>query len=133
MNLGAWITAVVGQRNQRYLGGAVLCALINNVVLITGDWLALPLTANVLAAWLAGSLTGYLWHSAVTYRSPRSFAGLFRFLTGTLLGIPLAWLVLFVLRELIGLPMWLASPVMTLVLFLYNYLNARFAIARPAS
>lgn len=130
MNPGAWIPALAGQRNQRYLAGAVLCALVNNVVLIAGDWFSLLLTANVLAAWLAGSLTGYFWHSAITYRSPRSLAGLLRFLTGTLLGIPLAWLVLFVLRDLLGLPMWLASPVMTLVLFLYNYLNARLAIVR---
>lgn len=115
-------------RGLRYVTGACLCALISNVVLISGDWLGWTLAANVILSWLAGGSTGYLWHANITYSTATSWAAYLRFLGGALLGIPLAWLALWVCQQLLGWPMWLAAPAATLVLFGYHWANAFIAI-----
>lgn len=112
----------------RYLVGAVVCSLINTLVLIGVDALGGPLISGVLLSWIAGGTTGFVWHSRITYDVSLSFSAFLRFLGGALLGIPMAWLVLWTLTQPFGLPVWLASPVATAVLFFYHYANAFLAI-----
>lgn len=114
----------------RYFAGALLCAGINNVVLIGGDALALPLSASVFGSWFLGGVTGYVWHAKVTYRADMSLGGCGRFLAGAAAGVPLAWAVLLLFRQWLGWRMEIAAPVATVVLFFYNYVNARFAILK---
>lgn len=115
----------------RYVGGAVLCALINNAILIAGDGAGFTDMAGVLVAWLLGGVAGYLWHSLITFKEPLQMRRLCWFLAGMLIGIPLTWLSILFFRHLVGWPMTLASPATTVVLILYNYFNARIAIVRP--
>ncbi|MGK2911965.1 MAG: GtrA family protein [Sphingobium sp.] len=119
------------RRRLRYLAGAILCASVNNVVLIGVNTLRGPLIAGVLASWLLGGMTGFVWHSRLTYRSPLSLMAFLRFMAGALLGIPLAWTVLWTLTTALGLTMWLASPMATAILFCYHYFNAFLAIRLP--
>ena len=46
----------------RYLGGAGLCALANNVVLIVAAARGVSNLPAVIMAWLTGGTIGYLWH-----------------------------------------------------------------------
>lgn len=115
-------------RNFRYLAGAALCALVNNVVLIGVDALQWPLISGVLLSWLLGGGTGFVWHSRLTYNMALSFAAFLRFMAGALLGIPLAWAMLWLCTSPFGWPMWLAGPVSTVILFCYHYINAFMAI-----
>lgn len=121
------------RRNVRYLAGAALCALVNNVVLIGVDAFGGPLIAGVLLSWLCGGVTGFVWHSQLTYKTPLSSAAFLRFMTGVLIGIPLSWGVLWLLTHVLGWSMWLASPTATVALFCYNYLNAFVAIRWKAA
>ena len=116
----------------RYAGGAVLCALVNNVILIGGARLGAPDLAGVLVAWASGGTIGYLWHCRLTFRAAPSWPGYLRFMSGTLLGIPLTWLLIALLRGPLGWPMEAAAPATTVILVVYNYLNARLAIRRKA-
>ena len=122
------LASVARHSGARYLMGAALCALVSNAVLVAMDWLDWPLLASVLLSWLAGGLTGYAWHSQITYGEPPSLAALVRFLAGSLLGVPLAWAALFVLHDLAGWAIWLAAPATTVLLFCYHWCNARLAI-----
>lgn len=112
----------------RYAGGAVLCALSNNIVLIGGDAAGLPQWASVLLAWATGGTLGYLWHHRVTFRAPPKLAGYFSMMTGGLLALPITYAVIALLHGVLRWPMWLAAPAMTVIMFGYNYLNARLAI-----
>lgn len=112
----------------RYAGGAVLCAVVNNIILIGGAWGGLPDLAGVLIAWFAGGTTGYLYHGKFTFRQAPTRRSYARFMSGTAIGIPLTWLLLVALRQGLGLPMEVAAPVTTVVLVIYNYLNARIAL-----
>ncbi len=122
------VRAAIGGHGMRYLGGAGLCAAVSAAVLIGVDHFRGPLLAGVLLSWLAGGMTGYLWHSRITYGETLGLRACARFLGGALLGVPLAWLVLWVLGERLGWPMWLAAPATTVILFCYHYLNALVAI-----
>ncbi len=116
------------RRGLRYLAGAGLCALVNNVVLIGVDAAQWPLIVGVLLSWFLGGLTGFVWHSRLTYNTALSFAAFLRFMAGALLGIPLAWAVLWLCTIPLGWPIWLAGPISTVILFCYHYLNAFLAI-----
>lgn len=117
----------------RYLAGAVLCAVINNIVLIGADAFGLPLAVGVAASWAIGGMTGYLWHARITYGTALSGVSCGQFLAGVAAAIPLTWAVLAGLKHWLGLPMVVAAPVATVILFAYNYLNARLAITRRLS
>lgn len=112
----------------RYFGGAVICALINNAILISGDAIGLPDLASVLVAWFVGGSVGYLWHCLVTFKQPLIPRFYGQFMIGMTIGIPLTWLSILFFRHVVGWPMTLSSPATTVVLVLYNYLNARLAI-----
>lgn len=112
----------------RYLGGAILCALINNVSLIAGDQLGIADIVSVLISSFVGGTAGYLWHSRVTFRHELAMAAYVQFMAGMAIGIPLTWLSILFFRHVIGWPMTISSPATTLVLFVYNYANARLAI-----
>jgi putative flippase GtrA len=114
----------------RYLAGGIVCALINNIVLIAGDALGVSLTISVLATWMFGGTAGYLWHARVTFAAGYSLRACARFLAGVAVAIPLTWFVLVVLRQWLGWPMEVAAPAATVILFAYNYLNARLAIVQ---
>ena len=108
----------------------MLCAIVNNVLLIVGDAAELPQLVSVLLAWLAGGTLGYLWHQRLTYRASPSWRSYLQLLAGSMIAIPLAWGVIAILQGWLGLTMWLAAPIATVAMFAYNYLNARLAILR---
>lgn len=115
----------------RYLCGAGVCALANNIVLVAVDAMGGPLLAGILASWLVGGCIGYAWHARVTWHSAMTRSGLARFLGGALAGVPVAWAVLWLFAGWLRWPMWLAGPAMTLVLFAYHAINAWVAIRWP--
>lgn len=111
-----------------YFCGAILCAFINNVVLISVDAIGGALSVGVLLSWLFGGAAGYIWHSLITYRSPPTFAAFARFMVGAFFGIPLAWGLLWLLTKKLGLEMWVAGPAATSILFCYHYISSFLAI-----
>jgi len=115
----------------RYFGGAVLCALINNVILIVGAHFGLADAVGVAIAWAAGGTTGYVYHTRVTFTQPLRLRAYGQFMAGMILGVPLTWLLITVFRRGFGWPMEFASPATTVLLFAYNFANARLAIAWP--
>jgi putative flippase GtrA len=121
------MTGVV-RSGPRYLAGAVLCAEINNVILIGGARLGVPDTVGVILTWLVGSSVGYAWHALVTYGDRLHWRAYGQFMAGGALGTPLSWLLVMTMRKGLGWPMEWTAPAMTVLMLIYNYLNARAAI-----
>lgn len=112
----------------RYLVVALACALLNNSILIIGDRLGVHYGALIGLCCLITGNFAYLLHSGFTFRRRTGWVQYGRFMAGIVLGMPAAWLFMFVLRSLIGLPMWIAAPTATVLMLIYNFLSARFAI-----
>ena len=118
----------MGAEQFRYLVGGVLCALVNNVILIVGDLFGAGyLELTFLTFGITGTV-GYVFHSRVTFRQVVGWASYGAFMAGIAFGIPVALVILTVLHSLLGLPMWIAAPALTGLMLVYNYVNARLAI-----
>ena len=121
------MTGVV-RSGPRYLAGAVLCAVINNVILIAGAHLGVPDTVGVILTFLIGSSVGYVWHALVTYGDRLHWRAYGQFMAGGALGVPLSWLLIMLFRKGLGWPMEWTAPAATVLLLIYNDLTARAAI-----
>jgi putative flippase GtrA len=121
-----------GRHYALFLSGSVLCASINNIILIIGDYLGAHYVPLTFLYYLVSSSVGYVWHCRITYRDVMTIAGYWQFVLGISLGLPLSLMILALLTDWLGSPMWFASPVMTALMLVFNYKVARFAILRPA-
>jgi len=113
-----------GLKQVRYMFVGGICALINNTVLIGGDWLGFGYVVLAVAGFSAASSTGYLLHSLFTFRRKPGWAGYFGFMGGAALGIPVSLFILTIFRSGLEWPMWIAAPGMTAVMIIYHYCNA---------
>lgn len=112
----------------RYLAGGAICALLNNIILIGGDRLGIGYVALILLTFLITGTVAYLFHSRFTFRRDGRWGGYLVFMAGIALGVPVTLALLTLLGPLLGMPMWIAAPLLTLLMLLYNYANARLAI-----
>ena len=112
----------------RYLVVGAGVTVVNNVVLIGGDRLGLGYGPLMAASWAISGSLGYVLHSRYTFRAAHGWGAYARFMGAVALGVPLALAMLAGLKSGLGLKMWIAAPVATLGMLLYNYLGARVTI-----
>jgi len=112
----------------RYVAVGGFVAVTNNVVLIGGDRLGIAYPALVLLTWVIGGSIAFALHSHVTFRVAPSRVSYVQFMGGVAFGIPLSLALLALFVSWLKLPMWIAAPLATLAMFLFNYLNARTAL-----
>ena len=115
-------------RPSRYVQVGLLCALLNNLIVIGFDRAGYHYAAAVCVAFIAVTAIGYLLHAIYTYRVPPSGAALLRFFCGNVSGFVISMLVMMVLCDGIGLSASLAMPIATVLLFAWNYALASWAI-----
>jgi putative flippase GtrA len=73
---------------------------------------------------------GFWLQSHMTFRCERSIAGFFRYSAALITNFPVALLVLWLTRDFLGLPMWVAAPISSGALFCWNYATSSWAFAR---
>lgn len=113
---------------KRYLvvGGA--CAVANNLVLIASDQAGLHYGLSILLCFVLVTPFSYFLHAWWTFDVPRSWIGFVRFVIGQLSGLLMASITIIVLKAGIGLPMIVTAPLATVIMMLYNFFVARFAL-----
>lgn len=118
-------------RTSRYAQVGLLCALINNAIVIGMDHFSYAYALSVTLASLVSLTVGYLLHSAYTFRARATVGGWLRFCTANVSGFLISMALMFVMCSLIGLSASLAMPIVTVILFVWNYLVAHLVIAEP--
>lgn len=116
-------------RYAQFLGGSVLCSGINNVILIAGDYLGYGYVFLLFLCYAASGSVGYVYHCKITFDDPMTLRGYINFIVGISLGLPVSLAILAILADWMALSMWFAAPTMTVIMFAYHYLIARFTIA----
>lgn len=115
----------------RFLSVGLACALLHNVVMIGGDWLGLHYVSTSLASFVIVVVFGYLLHSGWTFsgaqRGGRSFL---RYALMASANLPLSIVGMFVFVDLAGLAVPIASPLVTVLLVLFNFAGSRWALRR---
>jgi putative flippase GtrA len=118
------------RRTGRYAQVGLICAIINNLVVISMDHLGYDYAISVTLGFVIVTIVGYLLHCAYTFRAKAAVAGWMRFVSANLSGFPLSMGSMFLLCDVTHLKASVAMPIATMILFGWNYLVADLVIIR---
>jgi putative flippase GtrA len=105
---------------------------MHNVVMIVGDWFGAHYLASAVASYVIVTLVGYSLHSRVTFGEDLRGRSLARYALAMAANYPATIVLLAIFCDVMHLPMFIASPISTILLILWNYFSSRWAIAmRP--
>jgi putative flippase GtrA len=115
-------------QSSRYLAGGAFCALLHNVITIylTQHRIAYP--GALIVSFCVTTPVGYWIHSAFTFEKKRSWNRLRRFLLASGMGFLGSAALMVLLCTGLSLPVIVATPLVTVLLFLWNFLSAHWAI-----
>jgi putative flippase GtrA len=111
-----------------YPAVAGVCAVLHNLVIIGLDSVHIHYAIASFFSFFVVAATGYLLHCAVTFRTPPRIHSFVRYVGAMAFNLPLSILALFLLHDLAGLSIAVASPVATVALFVVNYFLSAWAI-----
>jgi putative flippase GtrA len=114
----------------RALAVGLTCALVHNAIMIAGDRIGLHYAVSLVFSFAIVVVIGYWLHSRWTFkavvRSGTSFA---RYVSVASVNYPMSLAGMFVLVDLLGLSVPVASPVLTVILFAVNFAGNRWALS----
>jgi putative flippase GtrA len=114
---------------SRFMLVGLACALLHNAIMIVGDRVGLHYAVSSVLSFCIVVTVGYRLHSGWTFahaeQSRSSFA---RYAFTASANLPLSIAGMFVFVDLGGLSVPLASPVVTVLLFAFNYAASRWAL-----
>ena len=115
-------------QSSRYLAGGALCALLHNIIMICGTQLGIVYPVMLILSFCITTPIGYLIHSVFTFEKARSWIRLQRFLLTAIMGFLGSMMLMVLLCTALRVPVIIATPVATVLLFLWNFTSARWAI-----
>lgn len=116
----------------RFLLVGLACAALNNVLVIALDAAGVHYALAAAIAFVPVLLAGYALHVAFTFSQTPGWVSLARYGLAMLANYPLLVALLFVLCDLGQLPVRLAVPIATVLMFVWNYAASRWAIVARA-
>jgi putative flippase GtrA len=112
----------------RYVVVGAFCAGLYNLMMIAGDAAGIGYLWSTVVAFVILVLVGYALHCLYTFSEKLSWPGLARYTGAMLLTLPLSLAGIYLFRGLLHLPMLIASPLVTVSLFVWNFLATRWAV-----
>jgi len=113
----------------RYLAVGIACALLHNIIMIAADAVGMHYAASSIVSLVVVTAFGYGLHSRWTYpgaeRGRESFT---RYAVIVSANFPLSLAGLFVFVDVFAVPVPIAAPVVTVILFAFNYVANRWAL-----
>jgi putative flippase GtrA len=109
------------------------CAGLHNAVMIGGDLAGLHYAVSSVLSYLIVVVVGFALHVRYTFGQPARFAAFWRYAVTMAANYPATLLLLFLMCDVAGLPVVVAAPAATVVMFAWNYVASRWAILRPAA
>jgi putative flippase GtrA len=117
------------RRPSRYAQIGLLCALLNNLLVMVLDQLGFHYLVSVIASSLIVTVIGYVLHTTYTFDVPLSWTGLSRFMTANASGFLASLVLMTLLCGGLRLRASIALLIATVLLFFWNFLVANWAIA----
>jgi putative flippase GtrA len=114
----------------RYLGVGIFCAGFYNVLLISIVLTGIGYVNATMIAFFPMCLVGYGMHVGFTFEKAASLRDFLRYCLGALIAYPIWLTLLFFLFDIFKLPIYLATPIGTLILFFWNFVATHWAFAR---
>ena len=120
--------AVFVRQSFRYLAGGGACALLQNIIIIGTSAYGMPYPPALVLSFVLTVPIGYLIHSAYTFETAYSWRRLQRFTVGTVSGFLVSAALMVLLCTGLAIPVVIATPIATLLMFFLNFGLARWAI-----
>ncbi|MBV9191318.1 MAG: GtrA family protein [Betaproteobacteria bacterium] len=118
----------------RALTVGLICAVLHNAIVIGGDFIGLHYVLSMTISFAIVVVVGYWLHSGWTFPGARRGGSSFaRYVLVAGANYPLSLAGMFVLVDLLGLPVPLASPILTVLLFAVNFLGNKWALHRAGA
>jgi putative flippase GtrA len=124
------ISPAAAWRTIRYTMVGAVSAVTYNALMILGDRAGFGYLAMSVVTFAVVTPLGYLMQSRFTFRQPLSAARFLRFASGVAAGVPIYFVTIGLLCGGLGVPVIIAAPVTTVVLYVWNYASAHWAIGR---
>lgn len=113
----------------RVLMVGLLCALLHNAIMISGDWIGLHYAVSLVFSFAIVVVFGYWLHSGWTFKGVvRSGSSFRRYVLVASANYPLSLAGMFVFVDLLTLSVPVASPIVTVLLFGANFAGNRWAL-----
>lgn len=116
------------RQSARYLAGGVVCALLHNVIMIATSAYGMPYPPALVLSFSVTTPFGYAIHSAYTFESGYSTPRFQRFMASAVSGFIVSAALMALFCSGLGLPVAIATPIATVLLFFWNFALARWAI-----
>jgi len=120
--------SIVMRQASRFLAGGGACALLHNIIMIGTSARGMPYPPALVLSFLLTTPIGYLIHSAYTFEQVCSWQRLRRFMAGAVSGFVISAALMALLCSGLGMRVAIATPIATLLLFVWNFALARWAI-----
>ena len=105
-----------------------LCLLLHNIVMIVSDYAGATLWLAVCLSYAVVVVAGYILHSHFTFENKARLSGFGRYAAAMSLNIPLAYITTWLWHDVAGFAMWVAAPLATAMMMVFNYYTCRWAI-----
>lgn len=123
-------SAALLAHGRRYLSVGVVCAITHNLIMIGANLAGLHYFPSTLLSFAVVTPLGYSLHCRFTFRKAYSLDGFLRFMSGIAVGYPLSLGLMVLFCSGLALPVFVAAPLATIALFVFNYVSAHWAIVR---
>lgn len=115
----------------KYGAVSLICVTANNMLLIALDQMGLYYGYSVLISAAIMIPLSYLLQSHFTYEAKRMSSSFLKYALVMLPNTPAAWLLFLLIHDRGGVAMLFAAPVVTVIMFGWNYVGSFWAIAAP--
>ena len=122
--------SVLLAHGRRYLTVGAICAITHNLIMIGADFFGIHYLPGTLISFAVVTPLGYSLHCRFTFRKAHTLDGFLRFMAGIAVGYPLSLALMILFCSGLGLPVIVAAPLATVLLFVFNYVSAHWAIVR---
>ncbi len=113
---------------SKYLLVAVGCAGLHNAIMIALDALHVHYGLSLIISAAVLIPVGYWLQGRVTFATDSSWASFWRYAMVMIVNTPMSFIALWLSYDRGGLPMWIAAPVSTVILLIWNYISSGWAL-----
>lgn len=108
----------------------LICAVTHNAIVLAAGWWQIHYAPACVISYLVVVVLGFALHVRFTFEQPATAASFWRYSLSMAANYPITLVLLFVMCDMAKWPVAVAAPVATVLLFVWNYLTGRWAIAR---
>lgn len=115
-----------------FVSVGALCAFSSNILVIAFAHYGFGYFVASLLAFGPVLLIGYALHTAITFKTTVSYLSFFKYTIAVAANFPLWIVALWILCDVLNLPVEIAAPTTTTLIFLWNYSSTKWALVAAA-